>query len=227
MEVDFGTYSQQDAQGFLSDKVNLSQNMAKKFLNSIPNNFPNNSVNRLDFEILAEGFLVFMISARDGLFQEINKKISNPLRERRVNLLGNTFQNRLTSEPDPKFGQIWNLISKSIQQPEKVILTQNIEFWEWDRSRSWLWEINDLRNRTSHRNILSQAIVAFAGGSSNTKLIVAEITSKPVIRHNQTSHEVPITNPKSEPIFEDDPKSYFEGCFDKFEKLKTDIRNLL
>lgn len=227
MEVDFGTYSQQDAQQFLSDKVNLSQNIAKKFLDLIPNNFPNDSVDRLDFEILVEGFLVFMIASRDGLFQEINQQLSNPLNERRVNLRGNDFETRLNSDPDPKFGQIWTLIHDSIQQPEKVILTQNIEFWEWDRSKSWLWEINDLRNRIAHRRILSQAIVAFAGGTSNTKLIVSELETKPVIRHNQISHEVPITNPKKETIFESEPKSYFEDCYDKFEKLKTNMRNLL
>jgi len=227
MEVDFGTYSQHEAQGFLSDKVNLSQNIAKRFLDNSSNNFPNDSVNRLDFEILVEGFLVFMIAARDGLLQEINKKLSNPLNERRVNLRGNDFENRLTSDSDSKFGQIWNLIHDSIQQPEKVVLTQNIEFWEWDRSKSWLWEINDLRNRTAHRSILSQNIAVVVGGSTNTKLLVAELTIKPVIRHNQISHEVPISNPKKETIFESDPKSYFKDCYNKFEKLKTDIRNLL
>lgn len=227
MEVDFGIYSQPDAQGFLSDKVNLSQNIAKKFLDNISNNFPNDSVNRLDFEILVEGFLVFMIAARDGLLQEINKQLSNPLNERRVNLRENDYENRLKSDPDSKFGQIWNLIHDSIQKPEKVILTQNIEFWDWDRSRSWLWEINDLRNRIAHKRILSQAIIATVGGSTNTKLIIAELSNKPVIKHNQTSHEIPIPNPKKESIFESDPKLYFEDCYSKFEKLKTDIRNLL
>lgn len=227
MEVDFGTYSQQDAQQFLFNKVNLSQNIAKKFLDLIPNNFPNDSVNRLDFEILVECFLVFMIASRDGLLQEINQQLSNPLNEREVNLQGNRFEIKLNSDPDLKFRQIWTLIHDSIQQPEKVILIQNIEFWEWDRSKSWLWEINDLRNRIAHRRILSQAIVAFAGGSSNTKLIVSELETRPVIRHNQISHEVPITNPKKEIIFESEPKSYLEDCYNKFEKLKTDIRTLL
>ena len=108
-----------------------------------------------------------------------------------------------------------------------VVLTQNIEFWEWDRSKSWLWEINDLRNRIAHRSITSQAIAVVVGGSTNTKLIVAELTASPIIRHNQTSHEVPIPNPKPESIFESNPKLYFENCYNKFEKLKTDVRNLL
>lgn len=227
MKVDFGTFSEHDAQTLLSDKVVLSLTIAKKFLDYIPNNFPNNSVNRLDFEILTEGFLVFMIAARDGLLQEINKKLSIPFNEGRVNLRGDIFENRLTSDPDPKFGQIWNLLSDSIQQPEKVILTQDIEFWEWDRSRSWLWEINDLRNRIAHKNILSQAIVAQAGGTTNTKLIVTTLSNRPVVKSNQISHVVPIPDPKEESIFETVPKQYFEDCYKKFEKLKTDIRNIL
>ncbi len=92
MKVDFGTFSEHDAQTLLSDKVVLSLTIAKKFLDYIPNNFPNNSVNRLDFEILTEGFLVFMIAARDGLLQEINKKLSIPFNEGRVNLRGDIFE---------------------------------------------------------------------------------------------------------------------------------------
>ncbi len=227
MKVDFGTYSQQEAQSFLSDKVNLSQNIAKFFLNGIPNNFPNNLADRLDFEILVEGFLIFMIAARDGLLQEINKKLSNPLDELNVNLSGNNYKNTLTSDRNQKFTQIWNLIHDSIQQPEKVNLTQNIESWEWDRSKSWLWEINHLRNKIIHRNILSQKIVVSAGGSPISKLIVVELTKNFVIRNNHRSNKVSITDSKRELIFESDPKLYFEDCYGKFEKLKTDIRSFL
>lgn len=226
MKIDFGSFSKQDASKYLGDKVELSLLISKKFLEEITNDFPNDSIHRIEFEILTEGFLLFMIAARDGLLQEINKKLSSPLNENRVNLRNATFGNQLRSDPDPRFTQIWNLISNCIQQPSKVIITQSPQFWEWDRTNSWLWEINALRNKIAHRSINGQQIIPGSNGLV-TKLIICELSIRPIIRLNNSTNTVPIPNPKPETIHEEKPKDYFEDCFKKFEKLKQDIRNLL
>lgn len=226
VKVDFGTFSDQDARKYLGDKVELSLFIAKKFLEKIPNNFPNDSKQRIEVEIMTEGFLLFMIAARDGLLQEINKKLSTPLSESQVNLRGNTFQNQLSTDPDSKFTQIWNLISDCIQQPSKVILPSSPEFWDWDRTKSWLWEINTLRNRIAHRSINGQQIIPGVKDLT-TKLIIAELSPRPIVRLNNKTETVPITNPRVETIHVEDIKEYFEERFAKFEKLKSDIRNLL
>jgi hypothetical protein len=58
-------------------------------------------------------------------------------------------------------------------------------------------------------------------------LIIAELSPRPIVRLNNKTETVPITNPRVETIHEENIKEYFEECFAKFEKLKSDIRNLL
>lgn len=227
MNIDFGSFSQSQASQYLNDKAELSLYIAKKFLEHIPSNFPNNSIDRINVEIATEGLLIFMIAARDGLLQQINSKLSTPLRVNQVNLRGDTFQNQLKSDPDTKFSRIWDLIENSIQEPEKVILASTPEFWEWDRSKSWLWEINKLRNRVTHTSITSQHINATAGGGISTKMNIVSLAKRPIIKLNNRTRRVLISNPKEDHIQEEDLRRYFDDCYDKLVTLKDNIKNLL
>lgn len=227
MNIDFGSFTQSQASLYLNDKAELSLYIAKKFLKQIPSNFPNNSIQRMDVEIAVEGLVIFLIAARDGLLQQTNSKLSNPLKGNQVNLRGNKFRNQLKSDPDTKFSKIWDLIENSTQEPEKVILTLTPEFWEWDRSKSWLWEINELRNRTIHSSITSQHISAVAGGGISTKMNIVSLTKHPIIKLNNKTCSVLISNPKEDYIQEEDLKRYFDDCYDKLVILKDNIKNLL
>ncbi|MGB9003573.1 MAG: hypothetical protein WCC52_07200 [Nitrosotalea sp.] len=228
MNVNLSVSSDHEGQRLLSDKVELSLYAASKYLEKVSSVFPNNSAQRAEFELIVEGFLLYMIAARDGILQKINSKLSSPLAERRVEL-NDMFKQQLHSDPNSKFQIILNMIEDCTQEPEKVISASNIHYWYWDRTKSWLWEINRMRNRIAHNRILGQQIAVVVGNNSGmvTKLIVDVIKKQPIVKVGTKTSRVPITTPKEETITENDIKKYLTECYSKLDMLKNDINRLL
>ena len=74
LEVKFGNFSKEEASSLVNNKTELSLLLSRKFLEKIPNKMNPTTAknNRLEFEIMSEGFLFFFIGARDALLQKIN-----------------------------------------------------------------------------------------------------------------------------------------------------------
>ena len=215
MIIDFGTFSDNEAWELLIKNTDLSQRMAKKFLDSIPNNFSNKKSERIDFEITAEGFLFFIVSAKDRLLQEINKKFPNSLPDRCVTW--DRLKHNINEDLNPQFADIKKMIDDSFKPPEYVSsLSNGKPILEWKRDNSWLWEINRLRNNIAHNNILNQAVYRVLGSDtqSSPNLIMW-------IKDEQVTHG---THPGIRTLEIEDSSTYFKECYDKFEKLKTNVR---
>ena len=218
MIVDFDIYSDKEACDLLSKNTDFSQKMARKFLDSMPDNFSNKWPERIDFEITAEGFLFFIVSAKDRLLQEINKKFPDPLPDSCVSW--NKLKTNINENSNPQFADIKKLIDDSSKPSEYVISSSNDEIIsEWKRDNSWLWEINELRNNIAHRNILKQAVYRPSGddASDNPRLIMR-------IKDKRVKHG---PHPGLRSLEIPDPKTYFKKCYNKFEKLKTNVQNYL
>ena len=159
--------------------------------------------NRLEFEIMSEGFLFFFIGARDALLQKINEKFSLGLDTDDVELsriLGGLNKN------DTKQNMVHQLLNDSTQPPRRIIDG-------WERNRTWLWEINHLRNRIARQSIISSAVSVVVGSNSDPKADMIIYTQGGRFQHD--------------PIKESNPKDYFEDCLKKFETLKTNVIQLL
>ena len=83
MIVDFGKYNDDETSEYLNSKHNLSLMLASKFLEKISDSIQNASADRLQDEIVIEGFLFFMIATADGLYQKINRHLC-VMREHKV-----------------------------------------------------------------------------------------------------------------------------------------------
>ena len=61
IRVNFGKYSKSESQKLINDKIRISLIMSKKFLEEIPAemNPTTEKYNRLEFEMMSEGFLFF------------------------------------------------------------------------------------------------------------------------------------------------------------------------
>ena len=200
MKIDFN-YHGSDALNFFST-LDLPLHMAKKFLETIPNQTPNEPNARVEFEMAVEGFLLFIIVARERLLQEINRKLPNPLEKDNVSV-GNLLK-KLANNSDQNFQKIHIMINDATQSPQQINNSQSQQT-EWDRQKSWLTELNILRNQIGHRNASNQAIYR-GGGPDKSMMIIC-------VDHLKIEIE--------------EPRRYFDDCFVKFEKLKNDIRALL
>jgi len=159
------------------------------------------SNNRLEFEMMTEGFLFFFIGARDALLQKINEKLQLGLDEDEVGL------SKILTHLDQNISNqknIYDLLHNITQPPKKLQVG-------WKRSKSWLWEINHLRNRIAHTDIVKGAIVAGPGLATKQSMIIYD---------QHRNHEL-------DPIKEPKPKIYFKECIKKFEKLNAQIEKLL
>ena len=200
--VNFGKFSKEQARKLIGNKLELSLLMAEKFLTSIPEKINNTTErsNRLEFEMMSEGFLYFMIGARDALLQQINKTFVLGLDEDEVDLssvLGKLDRTILSQQ------SVRSMLNDCTQTPLR-------EIDGWNRNRSWLWEINHLRNRIGHISILRSAISVQVGSTEDPKASLIIYTPK-----NGHSLE------------EKKPKEYFTECIQKFVDLKDNIASLL
>ena len=194
MEIDFGYYGENHMK-FLTTS-DLPLHMAGKFLKEIPNDVPNEPSERVSFEMPVEGFLLFIIAARERLLQEINEKLPKPSKRSKVGL-GHTLP-VLKKSQNQVFQKIGVLLEDSIRRP-----TRNTANWEWERGKSWLWEVNKLRNQINHQSMSNQA--ARTDGSASMIIWVK--------KHQNVEIE--------------NPRHYFDGCFANFERLRDEIRSLL
>lgn len=197
--VNFGKPSRE----LVSNKLELSLLMAEKFLTNIPDkiNPSTDRYNRVEFEMMTEGFLYFIIGARDALLQKINKSFNLGLDEDEVDF--RTILGRLDTDTSPQ-SKVRALLNDCSQTPTRITD-------DWNRSKSWLWEINHLRNRIGHISILRNAISVTVGSTEEPKAKLIIYTPK------NSGHS----------LEEKDPKEYFIGCRTKFVQLKDDIINLL
>ena len=122
-------------------KLELPLHMAKKFLEKIPHSLSNKTGNRAEFEMMAEGFLLFMIVARGRLLQEINQALpsGDRLCKRDVGL--DSLLEKLKNNHNQNFQKIKIMIEETAQKPKKNINSQG-EDLGWKREKTWLWEIN-------------------------------------------------------------------------------------
>ena len=232
MIVDFGEYDDDEAREYLNSKPKLSLMLADKFLEKIPDNLQNTSANRLQSEIAIEGFLFFMVATTDNLYQEINNRLCF-MHERTVKR--NTIVNCLGKNGDQISRQIKKIIDDADCEPRWTtteVSGQDIEAWptDWDRSKSWLWEIANLRNKITHRSITNRNFHAhLPEGCVDVSLTIAKIDFNKVYHKKAdgsvTERDIGRTNTKL--ITEDNPAEYFRDCFQKMERMVSDIQGLL
>jgi hypothetical protein len=194
LKINFGTFTNKNH--LLSQKTTLSLLVAEKFLEKIHNEMQSTDTNRVEFEIASEGFLYFIIGAKDALLQEINQKLKLGLESKDITLskIKHRLQNIQTNN-----GNVWIcycLLDECTQEP---IIYPNL-----DRTRSWLWEINHIRNQIAHRSIVSKHINVMVGAGSGNNVSMS-ITDN---------------------IKESDPYDYFYSNYNKFLKLYEEIKKL-
>ena len=203
IKLDFGKFTKTEQQSLVRNKLSLSLLMSRKFLVKIPERMDptGKSNNRLEFEMMTEGLLFFFIGARDALLQKINEKLQLGLDEDEVELskILTCLDQNISNQKN-----IYDLLHNITQPPKKLQKG-------WERSKSWLWEINHIRNRIAHTGIIKGAIVAGPGLATKQSMIIYD-------QHG---------NYELDPIKEPKPKIYFEECIKKFEKLNTQIEQLL
>ena len=230
--IDFGEYDDDEAREYLNYKPKLSLMLADKFLEKIPDSLQNTSANRLQSEIAIEGFLFFMVATTDNLYQEINNRLCF-MHERAVNR--NTIVDCLGKNGDQISRQIKKIIDDADCEPRWTVTEvpgQDEGGWSmgWDRSKSWLWEIANLRNKITHRSITNQNFHAhLPEGCVDVSLTIAKIDFSKVY-HKKADGSVTergIGRTNTELITEDKPAKYFHDCFRKMEWMVSDIQGLL
>ena len=176
--IDFGEYNDDEAREYLNSKPKLSLILANKFLEKIPDSIQNTSADRLQDEIAIEGFLFFMMAAADGLYQEINKHLC-VMCERDVRK--NTIMDCLGKNSDQISIQIKKIIDDITCKPRWTVTEVSgqdtgVRPTDWDRSKSWLWEMVNLRNQITHRSITNRSFHAqLPEGCVDVSLTIAKI----------------------------------------------------
>ena len=230
--IDFGEYNDDEAREYLNSKPKLSLILANKFLEKIPDSIQNTSADRLQDEIAIEGFLFFMMAAADGLYQKINRHLC-AMRERGVRR--NTIVDCLGKNGDQISRQINNIIDDATCEPRWTtteVPGQDMGLWptDWDRSKSWLWEMANLRNQITHRSITNRSFHAhLPEGCVDVSLTIAKIDVDKVYLKKDNGGVVDwdIGRTNTKKITEDNPAEYFYGCFQKMERMVSDIQVLL
>ena len=225
-------YNDNEAREYLDSKPKLSLMLASKFLEKIPDSIQNTSADRLQDEIAIEGFLFFMMAAADGLYRKINRHL-HVMRERDVRR--KTIVDCLGKNSDQISRQIKKIIDDATCKPRWTtteILGQDMGLWPtgWDRSKSWLWEMSNLRNKITHMSIINMNFhVRLPNGGVKVSLTIAEIDVDKVYLKKDgggvVNWDIGRTNTKK--ITEDRPAEYFHDCFQKMEQMVSDIQVLL
>ena len=237
MIIDFGKYSDDEAKEYVTSKPNMSLMLASKFLDKVPNKIHTNAAGWLQDEIAIEGFVFFTVSAVDGLYQEINKCLCN-LSEHRVKY--KPVVKCLGKNSDAVSIQIKKIIEGVMDKPIWIITEvpgQTPDKWpgKYDRSRSWLWEITQLRNQITHR-FLAPRYRAIAYSSTQKDPILDYISlivaNEPhydayckradgAVMEFKDANNIPLR------ITEDNPSRYFHACFENVKQMIVQIQKLL
>lgn len=203
--MNFGRFSKEKASELIGNKLELSLLMAEKFLLNVPEkmNPTTANYNRLEFEMMAEGVLYFIIGARDALLQKINKNLSLGLDEDNVDLFAVLGK---LDKTDTIQKDVHRLLNDCTQPPQRGSSG-------WIRDKSWLWEINHIRNRIGHISILSSAVSVSVGSGQDPQASMIIYTPKKYFQND--------------PIKEAKSNEYFTQCYKKFVELKEAINKLL
>ena len=146
--IDFGILSEHELWKSSEGRVDLLLSVANSFLEKIPIKLLPYGKNRVLFEVVTNGFLFFIIGARDELLQKINRKFQLMPNENDVTM--NNMKNKLNKKDDPRCHEIYELFENCTQEPYQ----RNNYAEDVERSKSWLWELNHLRIRITHHGIL-------------------------------------------------------------------------
>lgn len=195
--VNFGKINTEKSSELIGNKVELSLYVADKFLKKMSVRLDPQDKKRAIFEIISEGFLYFLIGARDALLQEINDKLRLGIDIEDVKLM--TIMHRLQNLQTTNTN-VWKVFELLHNCTMPITIPLLI-----DRSKTWLWEINYLRNQIGHRSIISKSVAVMIGSASTPRVSM-------IIYGD---------------IRENDPIRYFKDCYEKFIKLKEDVRKLL
>ena len=147
----------------------------------------------------------------------------------------NTIVNCLGKNSDQISRQIKRIIDDAVCKPRWTVTEVSgqdtgVRPTDWDRSKSWLWEIANLRNKIAHRSIMNQSFHAYLPeGCVDVSLTIAKIDFSKVY-HKKADGSVTkldIERINTELITEDKPAKYFHDCLRKMEQMVSDIRVLL
>ena len=232
MIVDFGEYNDDEANEYLNSKPKLSLMLASKFLENIPDSIQNTSANRLQDEIAIEGFLFFMMITADSLYQKINRHLC-VMCKREVHK--KTILDCLDKNSDQISRKIKKIIDDTTCKPRWTTTEmrgQDMGLWstDWGRSKSWLWEIANLRNQIARKSITNRSFCApLPEGCVDVSLTIAKIDFNKVYHKKAsgsiTERDIGLTNTKN--ITEGRPAEYLHDCFRKMEWMVSDIQGLL
>lgn len=197
LTIDFGIISNENISDGITEKIDTSLFVAKKFLEKIPSVILPKEKNRRYFEITSEGFLYFIIGARDALLQKINyAQFFNPIPDSKVTL--ESIKRKLNeNKGNDRLAKVLQLLENCTQEPIKL----SPKIGDTDRSKSWLLELNNMRNQISHKGILYIAI--------------------------ENEWDTPAKLLVSDDVRPDNPYEYFSDCYKKFIELDNNITELL
>jgi hypothetical protein len=215
VKIEFTITTNEQASELLQDKVALCLFVANTALRKIPTKLAfSDKIKRFEFEIQAEIFLHFMRGARDALLQTINDKLLggrlSPDKVRLNDVLNVLRSNK--SAGDTKSDKILSLLENCTQEPK-----YDNKMQKWVRDKSWLFEINAMRDQIAHRNITGRALTA---GVESMQFAKAEMIVY-LKKENVNGIEIETT------IKESNPYAYFNMCYHKFVTLKDQIMCIL
>ena len=189
--INFGNLK--NNKSILSDKITFSTYVAEKFLQKISTDMELIDEDRVKFQIVVEGFLYFMIGARDALLQNINKELKLGLKVKKVNLQNILLRLQKMPTNNSNLWHVFDLLNNCLQEYNTS---------DYNREKSWLWELNTLRNRIAHTNIISKNIdvtLDTHGGVTVCNMIIVN------------------------GIKESNPRKYFQKAYDNFIQLQLQI----
>lgn len=146
--IDFGNISEHELWKSSEGRVDLLLSVANSFLKKIPTALLSYGKNRVLFEVVTNGFLFFIIGARDELLQKINRKFQLIPSENDVTMYN--MKNNLKENDDPRCQKLYELFENCTQEPYR----RSDRVGDSERIKSWLWELNSLRIRITHHGIL-------------------------------------------------------------------------
>ena len=209
-----------NAENILNNKIEFALYAAKKKLWEIPKKVPKTSFELINFEILVKCFSYFLMNARDMILQEINKKLNLGLNVFDVNQL-RVFAELNVRKRTFSCQEILELFESCYNQPYSIIGIHQSGEYEWDRSKSWLWELNELGNDVDYRGKLGRYGYKEKQGDdwfviSKRKLPIGIVKNDYVTSHDQYINQVIL-----------DRLNILEIYFNNFVELKKNIVNLL
>jgi len=220
----------------LKDPIKFKIHSANYYLSLIPNFVPMDDFpeERVLAERVMESFLYFALSSVDILYLEINQKLSLGISVKNLN--AKSLNDGLSKSNLDESNKILNVLEDCSRQPhhtEKPITEQYAKeqfgklytldyiakyenrngkrfYHEWNREKSWLWELRLLRNQITHRSLLSRMAIR---GDENGDFLCVRLDYSAKLSY--------------EMFFVANPNDYFSKNLKRIEELITTIRTIL